>query len=36
MKQEILNRIVELGGDISGVKGISLEEDLKQITFSFK
>jgi len=33
MKQEILNRIKLLGGDISEVYDISLEEDLKAITF---
>jgi len=34
MKQEILNRIQALGGDISQVKGTSLAEDLSAITFN--
>lgn len=33
MKQTILNRIQALGGDISKVKGTSLQEDLLVITF---
>ncbi len=33
MKQEILNRLQALGGDISKVKGTSLQEDLLAITF---
>lgn len=33
MKQTILNRIQALGGDISKVKGTSLQEDLLAITF---
>lgn len=33
MKQTILNRIQALGGDISKVKGNSLQEDLLAITF---
>ena len=34
MKQEILNRIQALGGNISQVKGTSLAEDLLAITFN--
>ena len=34
MKQEILDRIQALGGDISQVKGTSLAEDLSAITFN--
>ena len=34
MKQSILNRIQALGGDISKVKGTSLQEDLLSITFN--
>ena len=34
MKQEILNRLQALGGDISKVKGNSLQEDLLAITFN--
>jgi len=33
MKQEILNRIKELGGNIDNVKGDSLQEILQSITF---
>lgn len=33
MKQVILNRIAELGGDISQTKGQSLIDDLQNITF---
>lgn len=33
MKHSILNRIKDLGGDISKVKGNSLQEDLLSITF---
>ncbi len=34
MKQDILNRIKLLGGNIDNVKGSSLEEDLKAISFN--
>ena len=34
MKQEILNRLQALGGDISKVKGTSLADDLLAITFN--
>ena len=34
MKETILNRIIELGGNIDNVKGKSLEEDLISITFN--
>lgn len=33
MKQQILNRIADLGGDISQTKGQSLIDDLQKITF---
>lgn len=33
MKKEILDRIKELGGNISEVKGVSLQKDLEAITF---
>ncbi len=33
MKQEILNIIKELGGNIDNVKGNSLQEDLELIEF---
>jgi len=33
MKQSILDRIKRLGGDISNVKGTSLQEDLQAIVF---
>ncbi len=33
MKQSILNRIKELGGNIDNVKGNSLQEDILSITF---
>lgn len=34
MQQEIIDRIQALGGDISKVKGISLQEDILSIEFS--
>ena len=34
MKQEILNRIQALGGDISQVKDTSLADDLLAVTFN--
>lgn len=34
MKQEIINRIKQLGGDIANVKGVSLQDDLCAITFN--
>ncbi|OPH39993.1 hypothetical protein [Moraxella equi] len=34
MKQAILNRIAELGGDISQTAGNSLIDDLQKITFN--
>jgi hypothetical protein len=34
MKQTVLDRIIELGGNIENVKGESLEKDLQAITFS--
>lgn len=34
MKQEIINRIKQLGGNIANVKGMSLQEDLCAITFN--
>ena len=34
MKQEIINRIKQLGGNIANVKGMSLQDDLCAITFN--
>ncbi|MCS2573143.1 hypothetical protein NXX61_22840 [Bacteroides ovatus] len=34
MKQEIINRIKQLGGNVTNVKGTSLSEDLCAITFN--
>ncbi|WP_299442893.1 hypothetical protein [uncultured Aquimarina sp.] len=34
MKKEILNRIQKLGGDISNVRGKSLQNDLESISFN--
>ena len=34
MKQEIVNRIKQLGGNVTNVKGVSLQEDLCSITFN--
>ena len=34
MKQEIINRIKQLGGNVTNVKGVSLQEDLCAITFN--
>ncbi|MDB0601997.1 hypothetical protein PL373_12710 [Tenacibaculum maritimum] len=33
MKEEILNRIKKLGGNVNDVKGISLQKDLESIRF---
>lgn len=34
MKQEIINRIKQLGGNVANVKGTSLSDDLCAITFN--
>ena len=34
MKKDILDRIQALGGDISQVSGVSLQDDLQSITFN--
>lgn len=34
MKKEIINRIKQLGGDVKHVRGVSIQEDLCDITFN--